>query len=300
MTLNPLSPDEWRQQGRSFPHHGHEIFYRDSGGDKPPLLLIHGFPSASWDFYRVWDALAERYRVLAPDLIGFGFSAKPVDYKYSLVDQAELCGNLCARQRLDEVHVLAHDYGVSVAQELLALNEQRRGAIRLKSIAFLNGALFPEMHRPVLVQRLLRSPIGRFVAMKMSEERLVETMRGVFGAQTQPNAEECRAFWQLIDYNKGQRNMHRLIRYIDERAAQRHRWVPAMQFTQVPMRLINGSADPVSGAHLAEHYRGLIPSPDIVALPGIGHYPQVEAPDAVLQAFYEFHARVEKTGWLGF
>lgn len=299
MTLAPLSPDEWRQQGRSFPYHGHEIFYRDSGGSKPPMLLIHGFPTASWDFYRIWDALAEHYRVLAPDLIGFGFSAKPANHKYSLLDQAQLCGNLCARQRLDEVHVLAHDYGVSVAQELLTLQEQQRGVIQLQSIAFLNGGLFPETHRLILVQKLLRSPIGRFVAMKMSEERLVETMRSVFGPDTQPNLEECRAFWQLIDTNKGQRNMHKLIRYIDERAAQRHRWVPAMQFTQVPMRLINGSVDPVSGAHMAERYRELIPNPDIVALPGIGHYPHIEAPDAVLQAFHQFQMRVAKTGWQG-
>ena len=86
----PLSPDEWRQNGRTFPHHGYEVFYRDSGNaSRPALLLIHGFPTASWDFYRIWDALAERYRVLAPDLLGFGFSAKPRDYHYSLLDQAE-------------------------------------------------------------------------------------------------------------------------------------------------------------------------------------------------------------------
>lgn len=293
MILTPLSPDEWRQNGRTFPHHGHDIFYRDSGGSKPALLLIHGFPTASWDFYRIWDALAERYRVLAPDLIGFGFSAKPKDHTYSLVDQAELCGNLCARQQLREVHVLAHDYGVSVAQELLALHEQTRGAIRLKSITFLNGGLFPETHRPLFVQKLLRSPLGGLVASRMSEARLAESLRKVFGSNTPPNAEECQAFWQLIDYNKGQRLMPKLIRYIDERIVQRPRWIPAMQFTKVPMRLINGAADPVSGEHMARRYQELIPNPDIVMLPGIGHYPQVEAPDLVLQALYDFHARLD-------
>ncbi len=292
MSHTPLSPDEWRQQGRTFPHHGHEIFYRDSGGSRPPLLLIHGFPTASWDFYRVWDALAERHRVLAPDLIGFGFSAKPRDYPYSLVNQAELCANLCARQQLEEVHVLAHDYGVSVAQELLTLHEQGRGAIRLKSITFLNGGLFPETHRPVLMQKLLRSPLGPFLAKQMNQKRLAETLRQVFGPHTPPNEEECAAFWQLIAHNQGQRNMHKLIRYIDERVAQRHRWVPAMQFTKVPMRLICGPADPVSGEHMARRYLDLIPNPDVVLLPEIGHYPQVESPDSVLQAFNEFQQRI--------
>ena len=295
MILSALSPDEWRQNGRTFPHHGHEVFYRDSGGTLPTLLLIHGFPTASWDFYRVWDALTQRYRVLAPDLIGFGFSAKPTNYPYSIVDQAELCGNLCARQQLTEVHVLAHDYGVSVAQELLTLHEKGRGAIRLKSITFLNGGLFPETHRPLTVQKLLRSPLGPLIAKMIKEEKLSESMRTVFGAGTQPNDQELKAFWQLVNYRDGRKIMHKLIRYIDERIEQRGRWIPAMQFTNVPMRLINGGADPVSGEHMALRYHELIPNPDIVLLPEIGHYPQVEAPDQVLQALFDFHERVQRS-----
>ncbi len=297
MILTPLSPDEWRQNGRTFPHHGHDIFYRDSGGTKPALLLIHGFPTASWDFYRIWDALAERYRVLAPDLIGFGFSAKPSRYSYSLQVQAELCGNLCARQQLGEVHVLAHDYGVSVAQELLALHDSGRGVVGINSIAFLNGGLFPETHRPLAMQKLLRSPLGGLVARQMNEARLGQAMRKIFGPKTQPNAEEIAAFWQLIAHNNGQRIMPKLIGYIDERVVQRTRWVTAMQNTRVPMRLINGAADPVSGEHMAARYHQLIPSPDIVLLPEIGHYPQVEAPDLVLQALYDFHAGFAARGW---
>ncbi len=294
MTLTPLSPDEWRQSGRSFAYRGHAIFYRDSGGDKPALLLIHGFPTASWDYYRVWDALAEHYRVLAPDLIGFGFSAKPQNYNYSLVDQAELCSKLCAGQQLSEVHVLAHDYGVSVAQELLARHEQSPAALRLKSIAFLNGGLFPETHRPLKIQKLLRSPVGPLLARLISEAKLSNSLTAVFGTKTPPSALECKAFWQLLAHHSGQKIIHKLIRYIDERIAQRSRWIPAMQLTDVPMRLINGPADPISGEHMALRYQELIANPDIVLLPEIGHYPQVEAPESVLQALFEFHARVQR------
>ena len=69
-----------------------------------------------------------------------------------------------------------------------------------------------------------------------------------------------------------------------------------MQFTRVPMRLINGPLDPVSGEHMARRYLELIPNPDVVLLPEIGHYPQVEAPDLVLQALYDFHVRVTTRG----
>jgi pimeloyl-ACP methyl ester carboxylesterase len=83
--------------------------------------------------------------------------------------------------------------------------------------------------------------------------------------------------------------MPRLLRYIDERRRQRTRWVGALTQTRLPLRLINGPEDPVSGAHMARRYAELVPNADIVSIPGIGHYPQVEAPDRVLRAFLEFH-----------
>jgi pimeloyl-ACP methyl ester carboxylesterase len=76
----------------------------------------------------------------------------------------------------------------------------------------------------------------------------------------------------------------KLIGYIAERRAHRERWVGALVDTQVPIRLINGLADPVSGAHMLVRYRELVAQPNIVELPGVGHYPQVEAPDAVVHA----------------
>ena len=56
----------------------------------------------------------------------------------------------------------------------------------------------------------------------------------------------------------------------------------------MPLRFINGPADPVSGAHMAARYRELVPNPDVVLLDGIGHYPQLEAPEQVLASFFEF------------
>ena len=65
-------------------------------------------------------------------MLGFGFSSKPRPYDYRITDQAELFESLCRSLHLDEVHVIAHDYGVSVAQELLARFEGRRR--RLSSV----------------------------------------------------------------------------------------------------------------------------------------------------------------------
>lgn len=286
--MNLPSPQQWRERGAGFEHRGHPIFYLDEGAGDTALLCIHGFPTASWDWAPVWDELRRRHaRVVTLDMIGFGFSAKPRDYDYSLVDQADIHLELLDRLGIKRVHVLAHDYGVSVAQEILARELEGRGP-RLLSTALLNGGLFPETHRAVLMQKLLLGPLGGLISRLAGEAQFRKNFSAVFGPQTKPSDPELSAFWELISREDGQRLFHKLIGYIPERRRMRERWVGALQKTRVPLRLINGPEDPVSGAHMVARYRELVPNPDVVSLPGIGHYPQVEAPEQVLAALAGF------------
>ena len=79
-----------------------------------------------------------------------------------------------------------------------------------------------------------------------------------------------------------------LMTYMAERRAHRTRWVGALQGSAIPIRLINGLDDPISGAHMVARYRELIRDPDVVGLPGVGHYPQLEAPADVVSAALSF------------
>jgi pimeloyl-ACP methyl ester carboxylesterase len=286
--------EEWKRSGQDYDHRGYHIFYRDQGTG-PALLCIHGFPTASWDWSRLWPELAARSRCIAPDMLGFGFSSKPRPYAYSILDQADLHEGLCRSLGVDEVDVLAHDYGDTVAQELLARHEERRArgepGLRLRSVCLLNGGLFPEAHRPRLVQRLLASPIGAWLGRLYDEGKFRRSFRPLFGAATQPTDHELREFWELIQHNDGLAVQHLLIRYLDERRRHRPRWVGALERTAVPVRFVCGADDPVSGRHMADRYRQLVPRPDVVLLEQTGHYPQVERPDQVLEAFLPFAAR---------
>lgn len=285
-----LALEAWRAQGRELLFDGLPVRYWSAGAeDAEPLLLIHGFPTASWDWHKLWPALASRYRLMACDMLGFGYSAKPRGHAYSLLRQADLQQAL-----LDEVgetrplHVLAHDYGDSVAQELLARHQE--GRMVLASCVFLNGGLFPETHRPVLLQKLLLSPLGPLLGRCFSRRSLASSFARLFGAQSQPSAAELEEFWQLIAHGQGTAVLHRLIRYMPERRQQRQRWLAAMQASGVPLRVIDGAADPISGAHMVARYRELIPAADTVLLEGIGHYPQCEAPRQVLEHYLAFRA----------
>ncbi|WP_372866544.1 alpha/beta fold hydrolase [Pseudomonas sp.] len=284
---------DWRGQGRDFTFRGHAMRYWTAGAaTAEPLLLIHGFPTASWDWHYLWTPLSQHYRLIACDMLGFGDSAKPRGHDYSLLEQADLQQALLAHLGIQgPVHVLAHDYGDSVAQELLARHHE--GHLQLASCVFLNGGLFPETHHPVLVQKLLLSPIGPLIGRLFSRQKLAANFAQVFGPQTQPSAGELDDFWSLISHNDGPGVMHRLIRYMPERRVQRERWLAAMQQGGVPLRLIDGAVDPISGAHMLARYRELIPAPDTVLLEGIGHYPQTEAPALVLQHYLAFRQALD-------
>lgn len=289
-----IALEDWLARSRELRFGTQAIRYWEAGDSAAaPLLLIHGFPTASWDWHYLWQPLAERYRVIACDMLGFGYSAKPRGHAYRLLEQADLQQTLLAHVgERRPLHVLAHDYGDSVAQELLARHEE--GRIRLASCVFLNGGLFPETHRPLLAQTLLLGPLGALIGRQFSRRTLAGNFARLFGPETPPDAAELDAFWHLIAHDGGPRVLHRLIRYIPERREQRARWVAAMQATRLPLRVIDGEADPISGAHMVARYRELIANADCVLLAGIGHYPQTEAPQQVLTHYLHFRRTVEK------
>ena len=290
-----MTLEGWRAAGAHFSFRGHPIFYRlhRSAAPGAVLLLIHGFPTASWDWHRVWDALAERFAtIVAADMIGFGFSAKPHPHAYSLAEQADLQEALLAHLGISRAHVLAHDYGDTVGQELLARHEERRGeGLALESVCFLNGGLFPEAHRATRSQRLLAGPLGPLLARAFNERRFGARLSAIFGPGTRPSAPELADFWRLVEAGNGLRVIPRLLGYMEERRRFRERWVGALVSTSVPRRLIVGPEDPVSGTSLIARYRELVPRADVVVLPSIGHYPQIEAPDSVLAAYSSFLSR---------
>ena len=268
-------------------------FYRVEG-EGPALLLIHGFPTASWDWGKVWPQLAKQFKCIALDMLGFGYSDKPNQH-YRITEQADGFCALLDLLGIKECHVLSHDYGDTVAQELLARHNEGSLAFKMLTLNLLNGGLFPETHRPVLLQKLLLSPLGGILVRLVKRDALAKNLKKIFGPDTQPTETEIDEFWQLICQNNGHLVMHRLINYMVERKQHRERWVTALRQANIPLRLTVGMKDPISGAHLVDRYRQLVPEPDVVCLDDIGHYPQIEAPERILQAVVEMLEAFEET-----
>ncbi len=285
---------QWRAQGRFLDWQGRQVFVVDSAdqdpaaGEKPLLLLVHGYPTSSWDFSHLWTQLSDSFRVIAADLLGLGFSSKPRPHRYCMAEQADLMEFVLQQSAVQNCHVLAHDYGDTVVQELLA-RDLERAQSRYLSVILLNGGLFPETHHARTMQKLMAGPLGPLLARLTSRSKLLGTFCSVFGANSQPDEATLEAVWQLVNYNHGLLVLPPLLGYIAERRQFRERWVKALREARMPLALVNGSADPVSGAHMVARFREVVGDQHFIReLPGIGHYPQLEAPAAVLEACAAF------------
>jgi pimeloyl-ACP methyl ester carboxylesterase len=285
-----MSLEDWKAGGNFFDYRGKPIFYRLSARSSEVLLCLHGFPTSSHDYHKIWEALAGRFPVLAFDLIGYGFSAKPVRFDYTTFEQVDCLEALVENLKIKRVHILAHDYGNTLTQELLARAGENRLKFRVESVCMLNGALFPETNRPILAQKILIGPLGFLFGRFIPDALFKKNLARVFGARTQPARDELDDFLKVFKAGGGRRVAHKLIRYMPERERYRERWVGALAEMTQPFRFINGSADPVSGAHLVRRFREVVPhQTDIVELENVGHYPHFEVPETAAELFFEFH-----------
>ena len=274
------------------------------------MLLLHGFPSTSYDFAgSFWEGLKSDYkRLIVLDFLGYGFSDKPrtSSEKYSIMTEADIVEGLLQYLGVKQVHVLAHDIGDTVAQEMLArYNDRTAGlssglshpsSLKILSLCFLNGGLFPEQHRPSFTQKLLNNDlVGPLVSSVSSYGMFAKSFSPVFGPKTQPSTEFLQDTYALLDINGGKLLLPKLLKYMAERRANRDRWVGALINSKCPIGLINGPADPISGKHAAERYQELVPKPWVYMLgDNIGHYPHVETPQAVLEGYKKFVHHVKK------
>ena len=228
------------------------------------------------------DALCARRRVLAFDFLGFGDSDKPAEHDYSIHEQADLCERLWERSRVEATALVAHDYGVSVAQELLARAREGRLRVRLERVVFLNGGLYPELHRPQPAQVALLDPVtGPQIAGLVTEEVFARSLEPTFAPQHAPSPADLAAAWQAVSRRGGAAIGHRLIRYIRDRERHRDRWVAALEESSLPRAFVWGMLDPVSGAHMIARVAERLPDAERLELAAVGHWPQLEAPDRV-------------------
>jgi pimeloyl-ACP methyl ester carboxylesterase len=264
----PSTWDAWVAGGRFVTARGYRVFTRADGAG-PDVVFLHGFPTSSFDWSQV--ALPGRRRITF-DFLGFGASDKPrIDYDFEL--QLEALAAVAREHRVERAVVVAHDYGVTAAQELLARHAEGRAPFAVQKLLLLNGGLNPALHRARRIQTLMAGPLGPFISMLTTRSVFERSMRAIL-VKPVPLDEH----WAALEHNGGRRVLPRLLQYMAERRRKADRWTQALIKTEVPLAFFWGLQDPVSGGHMLEWVRSVRPDAPVEALE-VGHYPQLEAPD---------------------
>jgi pimeloyl-ACP methyl ester carboxylesterase len=269
---------EWRSAGRSESFRGRAIHVYERDGEGTPLVLLHGFPSSSYDWRPLLEHLPGR-RVLAFDFLGFGLSDKPRDHVYSLMWQADLTEELVRRLLPgEEVFLVAHDMGTSVSTELFARDIEGRLGFGTAGALLFNGSIVLAQATLTRSQKLLRGPLGP-VATRLSSRRVFRHEFGQIFSPSHPLSEdEADDQWSLICHNGGRTIGHRLIHYLEERERLTGRWHGAVSDWSGELSLTWGELDPVATTSVLDALTELRPGVPVRRLPDLGHYPQIEDP----------------------
>ena len=273
----------WGRRGHPEEFRGRRIHCFQQAGEGPMLLLLHGFPTCSFD-WRELVALEPGRAVLAFDFLGFGLSDKPRDHDYALAWQADLTEELVRRHGGGPVHLVAHDMGTSVATELLARDIEGRLDMELAGVVLFDGSVIIERASLTLGQKLLRSRGGPLLAHLSSGRFFRWQLGSVFSAAHPLSPEDGAAQWALMRRNGGNRIADKLIGYTFERAAHAERWHGAIRDWPGHLALTWGLLDPVATTHVLDGLRDLRPKAPVHELPDLAHYPQIEDPPAFHRA----------------
>lgn len=121
-----------RTRYRSMEIDGVDVFYREAGpANAPVVVLLHGFPTSSNMFRNLIPALASRYRVIAPDYPGFGYSDAPdrAHFKYTFDSYAAIVDTLLTRLKAERYALYVMDYGAPVGYRIALKHPERVSAL---------------------------------------------------------------------------------------------------------------------------------------------------------------------------
>jgi pimeloyl-ACP methyl ester carboxylesterase len=273
----------WAAAGEREPVGGHELFVVRRPGAAPTLLLLHGFPSSSYDWRLLLDRRPDN-AIIAFDCLGFGLSDKPKDHIYSLSWQADAAEELVRRAGSPPVLIVAHDMGTSVATELLARDLERPSKLDIAGALLFNGSILLDRASLTLGQRLLRSPLGGTFARLTTAAAFRRQFSQLFSEAHPLGRDEADDQWSLIAHAGGHRIAHRTIYYLNERERLTDRWHGAFRDWPGPLSLAWGLRDPVATTAVLNGLKALRPGVPVTELPDAGHYPQIEQPELVAQA----------------
>ena len=250
-----------------------------------PLLIVHGFPTASFDYAHLVPRLAQHRRVVLLDLLGFGLSAKP-DVRYTMAMQADAVEAVAAAAGLDRAALMTHDMGDTVGGELLRRSLEGTWDVEVTRRVLTNGSIYIALAQLTAGQQMLLSLPDE----RGDEGPGAELLAASLVATLAPGHADVdmSGHAELTCHDGGDALLPRTIRYIEERRANEARFTGAIETHPSPVHVVWGPLDPIAVAAMPERFVAARPDATLTWIDGAGHFPMIEDPDAFLAAVTPF------------
>ncbi|MBX7168224.1 MAG: alpha/beta hydrolase [Pirellulales bacterium] len=259
-------------------------------GSGPVVLLLHGFPTSSYDWRGVIDRLDGSYRCVACDFLGFGLSDKPDDCSYSLFDQADLVEALARQLGIEAAHVVSHDMGTSVHCELLARAQHGKLGFRIAASTFTNGSMLQWLAQITPFQELLATNATLPQAIELCAGPMEMYVPALLALMRRPEAVsevDARVMHELLTHRDGARRIPAIAGYMRERYVHQDRWLGALAVAD-PLQFVWADGDPIAHVEMGREHARRAPQARYVELANLGHFLMIEDPAAVAAEIARF------------
>jgi pimeloyl-ACP methyl ester carboxylesterase len=273
----------WQSQGRDL-----KIFYACIGDTaKPAILMLHGFPTSSFDFHLLIQKLQPDFRFCTFDFPGYGLSDKPAaGYRYSLREDAEITRYFILNiAKLKEFALLSHDRGDSVALAFLELIEKSDSGVRITHQFITNGNLYMPLANLMEIQERLLDPSTSAAALKQVSPPLLAAKLGasLYTPPLEPADPEVRALASFFAYQSGTDVLPATIQYLNERKQFENEFLQTLARSSIPVTVAWGIHDVVAPVRVADYaWKTVLESrkapADLWLMPCSSHYVQHDQP----------------------
>jgi pimeloyl-ACP methyl ester carboxylesterase len=279
----------WKDKGSCMKVLRKEVFIIDKGDkDKKNILLLHGYANSSYYYYKILDELSKNYRVILIDLIGFGFSEKPKEQYFTILQQADIVQEILKKLDIKTISLLGHDYGGSIINEILVRKNLEQIDFQIESIIFCN------VNMRIDILEFSSSQEKHFIELSKtlktltsSKQMFKKNIRELFFDEAMISEIDLDNLWLLMQENDGLDIVDYVDNYMKERKTFWSRWHRALRNSSVPLKLIWSRNDLVVMPKIAKFIVMETSNTKLSWVDNCGHLPMLEKPKDFLNLILE-------------
>lgn len=281
---------EWQKNHKTIHLHGQTISYVDSMHGENVLLILHGFASSSYEYYKTIEELKKSYRVIIPDLIGFGFSSKPKNYFYTSKDEASLLTVFLKELHIKKISVIAQGFGVCILDEIQSIINLGFVPLKIDKVIFLNSRIQLALTKDDTELEVKKNRItSSLMKLSMSYGMFRKNVKLSFFKENVISENDIKDSWEILNYNDGLKTFNFIDAYMLETLRFAKNRLKNLKSSKADKFVIWGKNDDYDSEESFEKIKELlqIDTKKMFKIEECGYFPMFEKPTEFIQIMQE-------------